>query len=116
MDFIRRHLFEIVGAPFDIWLRFALARRLIPFSPAADRLKAAGLAWAICSAGAWGFDFSWRMAAMNANIVRFHTPYVYGHYKKDGRQIYVSRGLGTVGIPSRVGAPPEVSLLTLCAT
>jgi predicted MPP superfamily phosphohydrolase len=53
---------------------------------------------------------------MNANVARFYTPYVYGHYKKDGRQIYVSRGLGTVGIPSRFGAPPEVSLLKLCAT
>ncbi|MEZ5401273.1 MAG: metallophosphoesterase [Bryobacteraceae bacterium] len=51
-----------------------------------------------------------------ANIIRFFTPYVYGHYEKDGKSIYVSRGLGTVGIPVRVGAPPEVSLIRLCAT
>jgi predicted MPP superfamily phosphohydrolase len=50
------------------------------------------------------------------NIARFYTPYVYGHYEERGKSIYVSRGLGTVGIPVRVGAPPEVSLIRLCAT
>ncbi len=49
------------------------------------------------------------------NIARFYTPYVYGHYEREGKSIYVSRGLGTVGVPVRVGAPPEVSLIRLCA-
>ncbi|MFN7923268.1 MAG: metallophosphoesterase [Bryobacteraceae bacterium] len=51
-----------------------------------------------------------------ANIARFYTPYVYGHYEEFGRSAYVSRGLGTIGIPARVGAPPEVALIKLCAT
>ncbi|MCC6586966.1 MAG: metallophosphoesterase [Bryobacterales bacterium] len=50
------------------------------------------------------------------NFARFYTPYVYGRYEQDGKFIYVSRGLGTVGMPVRVGAPPEVSLIKLCAT
>jgi hypothetical protein len=51
-----------------------------------------------------------------ANISRFFTPYVYGLYTKQrASSLYVSRGLGTVGIPTRIGAPPEVSLLKLCA-
>jgi len=50
------------------------------------------------------------------NVVRFFTPYIYGLYEQDGRQVWVSRGLGTVGVPARIGAPPEVALIRLCAT
>jgi uncharacterized protein len=49
------------------------------------------------------------------NVARFFTPYVYGLYKKSGRSIYVSGGLGTVGAPVRLGAPPEVTVVKLCA-
>ena len=78
---------------------------------------AAAQGWDLTVAGhTHGGQITVEILGMNANVARFYTPYVYGHYKKDGRQIYVSRGLGTVGIPSRFGAPPEVSLLTLCAT
>jgi predicted MPP superfamily phosphohydrolase len=50
------------------------------------------------------------------NVARFTTPYVYGKYEKDGRQMYVSRGIGTIGVPARLGAPPEVVCIRLCAT
>ena len=50
------------------------------------------------------------------NVVRFFTPYIYGLYERDGRQAWVGRGLGTVGVPARIGAPPEVALIRLCAT
>jgi len=50
------------------------------------------------------------------NVARFFTPYVYGVYEREGKSIYVSRGLGTVGAPVRCGAPPEVALIKLCAT
>jgi len=40
--------------------------------------------------------------------------YTYGHYDlADGRNIIVTRGLGTVVLPARFGAPPEVMLITL---
>ena len=48
------------------------------------------------------------------NIARFFTPYVDGLYQQDGRSIFVSRGIGTIGLPARLGAPPEVALLRLC--
>lgn len=51
-----------------------------------------------------------------ANAARIFTPYVYGHYRKDESALYVTRGIGTVGVPARVGAPPEVSLIRLCAS
>jgi predicted MPP superfamily phosphohydrolase len=50
------------------------------------------------------------------NIVRFTTPYVHGLYEKGGSRLYVSRGIGTIGVPARLGAPPEVVCLRLCAT
>jgi predicted MPP superfamily phosphohydrolase len=50
------------------------------------------------------------------NVARFYTPYVYGLYRQGPASVYVTRGIGTVGIPARLGAPPEIALLRLCAT
>ena len=47
------------------------------------------------------------------NPIRFLTPYVYGLYRQDSTTAYVTRGIGTIGIPARIGAPPEISLLRL---
>jgi predicted MPP superfamily phosphohydrolase len=44
---------------------------------------------------------------------RLATPYVRGWYEKAGSQLYVNRGIGTIGFPIRVGAPPEISALEL---
>jgi predicted MPP superfamily phosphohydrolase len=51
-----------------------------------------------------------------ANVARFFTPYVYGQYSHGDAGLYVTRGIGTVGIPARLGAPPEISLIRLCAS
>ena len=50
------------------------------------------------------------------NVARLFTPYVDGLYQKDASSIFVSRGIGTIGLPARLGAPPEVALLKLCRT
>jgi predicted MPP superfamily phosphohydrolase len=47
------------------------------------------------------------------NPARFHTPYVYGLYRQGRSLEYVTRGIGTIGVPVRLGAPPEVALLRL---
>lgn len=47
------------------------------------------------------------------NMARFLTPYVYGLYQQDGRSAYVTRGIGTIGMPTRIGAPPEIALLRI---
>ena len=44
---------------------------------------------------------------------RLITKYVMGHFQKDASQLYVSRGIGVVGIPLRVFAPPEIALFEL---
>jgi hypothetical protein len=45
--------------------------------------------------------------------IRFFTPYVYGLYRSAAASAYVTRGIGTIGIPARIGAPPEISVLRL---
>jgi predicted MPP superfamily phosphohydrolase len=47
------------------------------------------------------------------NPARFFTPYVYGLYRSQGASAYVTRGIGTIGIPARIGAPPEISVIRL---
>lgn len=41
------------------------------------------------------------------------TKYVMGLFEKNGCQLYVSRGIGVVGVPIRVFVPPEIALLEL---
>ena len=50
------------------------------------------------------------------NVARFFTPYVDGLYRLGDAAIFVSRGIGTIALPARLGAPPEVALLKLCRT
>jgi predicted MPP superfamily phosphohydrolase len=47
------------------------------------------------------------------NPARFFTPFVYGQYRLGRSIAYVTRGIGTIGIPARIGAPPEIVLLRL---
>jgi predicted MPP superfamily phosphohydrolase len=47
------------------------------------------------------------------NPARFFTPYVYGLYRSETAAVYVTRGIGTIGLPTRIGAPPEISVLRL---
>jgi len=44
---------------------------------------------------------------------RLVTPYVSGWFEKPGGQLYVNRGIGTIGVPIRIGAPPEITLFEL---
>ncbi len=52
----------------------------------------------------------------DVNLARFFTPYIYGRYEHEGKSLFVTRGIGTVGAPARLGAPPEVALIRLCAS
>lgn len=44
---------------------------------------------------------------------RFLTPYIYGAYHEQNTAAYVTRGIGSIGIPARIGAPPEITILRL---
>lgn len=39
--------------------------------------------------------------------------YVEGYFRFRQMQLYVNRGIGTVGVPFRLNCPPEITLLTL---
>ena len=47
------------------------------------------------------------------NMARIYTRYVSGFYQLGKKCCYVTRGIGTIGIPARVGAPPEITLIRL---
>ena len=63
-----------------------------------------------------GGQVNFEILERGVNIARFFTPYVYGRYERDGKSLFVTRGIGTVGAPARLGAPPEVALIRLCAS
>jgi predicted MPP superfamily phosphohydrolase len=63
-----------------------------------------------------GGQINIEVANTNLNIVDFVTPYTKGLYQKPGSSLYVTSGLGTIGVPVRLGAPPEITLLRLCAS
>jgi uncharacterized protein len=44
---------------------------------------------------------------------RLVTPYVAGLFQRPGGKLYVNRGIGTIGIPIRIGAPPEITVYRL---
>ena len=47
------------------------------------------------------------------NLARVYTRYVSGFYQQGRASCYVTRGIGTIGIPARIGAPPEITLIRL---
>jgi hypothetical protein len=51
------------------------------------------------------------------NVARYFTPYVYGKYEfSEGNRFgsaFVTRGAGTIVVPVRLGAPPEIALIRL---
>jgi uncharacterized protein len=44
---------------------------------------------------------------------RLITSYVKGCFEKSGAQLYVNRGIGTIAVPARLGARPEITLFEL---
>jgi predicted MPP superfamily phosphohydrolase len=60
-----------------------------------------------------GGQISVEILDQSINPARFFTPYIYGLYRSGAASAYVTRGIGTIGIPVRLGAPPEISLLRL---
>jgi len=119
----------VVGGLEDFWLGHpdgaAAARGLSPsdfailvsHNPDAlvDALAEAPLGtWDLALAGhTHGGQVNFEILHRNLNVARFYTPYVRGLYRSGRSAIYVTRGIGTIGMPARIGAPPEITLLRL---
>jgi predicted MPP superfamily phosphohydrolase len=110
-------------------------RKHFPYLKGAEKLVAPGSLNILLShnpdvfpvAAAQGFDVTiaghthggqidFELLHQHMNAARYFTPYVRGLYREGKSFVYVSSGLGTIGVPVRIGAPPEISLLRLCAT
>src|SRR5579872_1325443 len=79
--------------------------------------KAAAMGFDLTISGhTHGGQVNFEILHQNVNIARYYTPYVKGEYRRGNSAIYVSTGLGTIGLPIRAGAPAEVALIRLCAS
>jgi predicted MPP superfamily phosphohydrolase len=56
-----------------------------------------------------------RLPLIGSPIVpsRYGQRYVMGHIEEEGRDLFVTTGVGTSGIPVRFGVPPVISVLTI---
>lgn len=54
-----------------------------------------------------------KFADVNVSIASTVNKYISGLYSLNGKYMYVSRGLGTVGLPLRLNCPPEITKFTL---
>ena len=76
--------------------------------------KAAELGYDLVVSGhTHGGQVTLEIVEQTVNAGHFFTPYVVGEYRIGDAGLYVSRGVGTVNLPMRIGALPEVTLLRL---
>lgn len=63
-----------------------------------------------------GHTHAMQISALGLSPAAFRYPTWGGLYKdEDGHQLYVNIGIGEVAIPARIGATPEITLITLRA-
>lgn len=60
-----------------------------------------------------GGQLRFELGQIDVDLAEIYTPFTRGLYRFGSSCGYVTRGIGTIGIPSRIGAPPEISLITL---
>jgi len=77
-----------------------------------DRAAALGIDLSIAG-HTHGGQASLEFISPEISPTRLVTPYVAGLFQKPGGQLYVNRGIGTIGIPIRIGAPPEITIYRL---
>lgn len=76
--------------------------------------RAAEQGWNLTLSGhTHGGQVTFEIVEQTVNMARFFTPFVAGKYHLGNASCYVTRGIGTVGVPARVGVPPEITLLRL---
>jgi hypothetical protein len=73
---------------------------------------------AVLSGHTHGGQVNVEILHQNLNPARFRTPFISGLYRLDApgqasASCYVTNGIGTIGMPIRLGAPPEIALLRL---
>lgn len=54
-----------------------------------------------------------KFGTTNLSLAATVSPYISGLYREGDSQMYVSRGIGVVGMPLRLNCPPEITKITL---
>jgi uncharacterized protein len=112
VDYQRMHSEYLVGA--EKMIQPGALNLLLSHNPDVFPV-AASQGWQCTLAGhTHGGQINFEILRRDVNIARFFTPYTKGLYRQDASSIYVSRGIGTIGVPVRLGSTPEVALLKLC--
>lgn len=60
-----------------------------------------------------GMQMGWLGRRIRWSPSKYFYPRWHGLYTQDEMKLYVNRGLGVLGIPVRIGMPPEITVLTL---
>ena len=76
--------------------------------------KAAIQGWDLTLAGhTHGGQINLEILHRGLNPAAFYTPFTYGVYRHANAAMYVTSGIGTVGVPARVGTDAEIALIRL---
>jgi predicted MPP superfamily phosphohydrolase len=127
--------FNLIGVDFQTLRRFGPSPVVQRYLEGVDRLMAPGRVNILMShnpdtfdrAAELGIDLSMAGHTHGGQVSlefispqiapsRLVTPYVAGWYEKPGGRLYVNRGIGTIFVPIRVGAPPEITVYELSRT
>jgi predicted MPP superfamily phosphohydrolase len=54
-----------------------------------------------------------KLAGINLSIAGFVNKFIEGLYKNENSSMYITRGVGTVGLPLRLNCRPEITILNL---
>jgi predicted MPP superfamily phosphohydrolase len=101
----------LVGA--EQWLEPGAVNLLLSHNPDVFPV-AAKLGYDLVLSGhTHGGQITLEIVEQTVNPGRFLTPFVSGLYEIGAASIYVSRGLGTVTLPMRMGARPEAAVIRL---
>jgi uncharacterized protein len=112
VDYQRMHADYLIGA--EKMIQAGALNLLLSHNPDVFPV-AASQGWQCTLAGhTHGGQINFEILRRDMNIARFFTPYTKGLYRQGESSIYVSRGIGTIGVPVRIGSVPEVALLKLC--
>jgi predicted MPP superfamily phosphohydrolase len=114
VDYQRRGKRYLLGA--EMFIQPGVTNILLSHNPDVFPVAAAQGYDLTISGHTHGGQVNFEILDENVNIARFFTPYIYGRYERGGKSLFVTRGIGTVGAPARLGAPPEVALIRLCAS
>jgi len=62
-----------------------------------------------------GMQIGIKLPGIRLSPASFLYPAWGGLYGNENNYLYVNRGLGTIGVPARIGMPPEITIITLKA-